>query len=346
MAKESVLSTKDKENIVIEKLIFHIIITANALPTYLDEINMTDEQKLFFKDRLSDAAQGRQYIFKSNDPQIKILCGNILNANDEQFLKISKEITESFHKVHRGNTNDGVFIVSVASIKERRLLFLIKLDHKKVYEYKLLEGSKALLEEVKNTFIEDKTAIQKVALIDVNPGVVWDVLVYDRSKPGGITEFFARFLSVLPRETEAELTIKFQNLARQWASSNRDIRDPQQEPSMYKNRARNYLISTSFVETDAYIDAVIFDADDIRRNRSKEAFKSFLEEKGMYGQEFAPKPSVLTPKEQKNIRQTAEGVKIEWMGEIEDNNIVISHIPDQNGDYTITIKTSHIRDIQ
>ena len=54
----------------------------------------------------------------------------------------------------------------------------------------------------------------------------------------------------------------------------------------------------------------------------------------------------LTKKECKNIRQTAEGVKIEWEGSLEENNISISDIKDRQGLYKIVIKTSDIKDIQ
>jgi len=225
------------------------------------------------------------------------------------------------------------------------LLFLIKLDHRKVYEYKL-KGGKALLEEVKNTFSEDKTAIQKVALIDVDSNVVWDVLVTDRSNPGKITDFFKRFLSILPRETESDLTIKTQSAARKWASENKADIDPNQEPSSYKNRAREYLMNTNIFDTDDYINSVIQDDDDKRRDNLKKSFKSFLENEGLAGQNFAPKKEALTPKEQKNIRQTAEGVKIEFMGTLEDNNINITNTPNQNGEYVITITTSDVSEIQ
>ena len=167
MARESVLSMADKEAIKIEKLIFHIILTKDVKPVFLEELIITDEQQKFFKDRLADAAQGRQYIFSEDNPPIQDLAKQIVSASDEDFLKISKDITDRFKTTHTKNTNDGVFIISIATIKSRKLLFLIKLDHKKVYEYKL-KGSKALLEEVKNTFSEDKTAIQKVALIDID----------------------------------------------------------------------------------------------------------------------------------------------------------------------------------
>lgn len=205
MPKESVLSLADKEAIKIEKLIFHIILTDDVNPIFLEEVEITDEQQKFFRDRLADASQGRQFIFTEDNPPIKTLAEEIINASDEEFLRISKDITSRFRSTHTSSMNNGVFIISIASIHTRKLLFLIKLDHKKVYEYKL-EGSKALLEEVKNTFSEDKTAIQKVALIDINTNVVWDVLVFDRSCPSSITKYFGNFLSVIPRETETDLT--------------------------------------------------------------------------------------------------------------------------------------------
>jgi hypothetical protein len=346
MPKESVLSIADKEAIKIEKLIFHIILMDSAKPLFLEELAITDEQQKFFKERLADSAQGRQYKFTENNPPIRRWTEKILYASDDEFLEISKDITDHFKTAHTGkNTNDGVFIISVASIKKRRLLFLIKLDHKKVYEYKL-KGGKALLEEVKNTFSEDKTAIQKVALIDINSDVVWDVLVTDRSTPGQITGFFKSFLSILPRETDTDLTKKTQSAARIWASENKSNIDPNQEPSFYKNRARNYLMNTNIFDTEDYINSVIIDDDENRRTELKESFRIYLETKGLADQNFVPRRDALTPKEQKNVRQTAEGVKIEWMGDMADNNITIPNKSDQNGEYVITIKTSNISEIQ
>jgi len=225
------------------------------------------------------------------------------------------------------------------------LLFLIKIDNKKVYEYKV-KGTKALLEEVKNTFSEDKTAIQKVALIDIDSNVVWDALVFDRSKPGGITDFFGKFLSVLPRETESDLTKKTQSAARIWAAEHKDIIDPTQEPSVYKNRATNYLLYADNFETDDYVNAVIQDENEVRKEKLRISFREYLELIGIAGQFFPPKKEALTPKEVKNIRQTAEGVKIEWFGNPEDNNIKIPNQTNQNGEYEIVIKTSIITEIQ
>jgi len=343
MAKESVLSLADKEAIKIEKLIFHVILTDTANPIFLEELEITDEQQKFFRDRLADASQGRQYIFTEDNPPIKILAKQIIDASDEDFLKISKDIASRFKSTHTQNMNNGVFIISIASIRTRKLLFLIKLDHKKVYEYKL-KGNKALLEEVKNTFSEDKTAIQKVALIDINPKVLWDVLVFDRSQTTGITKFFGNFLSVIPRETETDLTKKAQSLARRWATENKD--KDIEEPSVYKNRARNYLLSTDSFDSENYIEAVIQDTDEEKQNQLRNSFREFLAEGGLYGQSFPPRKDVLTKKEARNIRQTAEGVKIEWEGTLEENNISISNERNKRGLYEIRIETFDIKDVQ
>ncbi len=343
MAKESVLTVADKEAIRIEKLIFHIILTDSVNPIFLETIEITPEQQKFFMDRLADVSQGRHYIFSADNPPIKDLATRILDASEDEFVRISKDITSRFKTAHNQSTNNGVFIVSVASIRNRKLLFLIKLDHKKVYEYKV-KGNKALLEEVKNTFSEDKTAIQKVALIDVSPSVVWDVLVYDRSCPSKITKFFGNFLSVLPRETERDLTTKTLTSARKWASLNRS--ENIGEPSVYKTRAKNYLMSVDEFNSDKFIEAVVQDNDLEKQSILRDSLKSYLIDNGLYGQIFEPKKDALNKRESKNIRQTAEGVKIEWEGAPEDNNITISNNKDQRGQYTITIRTSEIKEIQ
>lgn len=341
MSKESVLSIADKEAIKIEKLIFHIILTDREDPIFLDEVEITDEQQKFFRDRLADASQGRQYIFTQDNPPIKKLAESILNASDKDFIHTSKEITKRFKAVHTSSMNNGVFIISIASIRDRKLLFLIKLDHKTVYEYKL-RGNKALLEEIKNTFSEDKTAIQKVALIDISTHVLWDVLVYDRSCPTKITKFFGDFLSVIPRETEKDLTEKACSIARQWAVQNKQ--EQIAEPSRYKSNAVRYLLSTDSFESENYISAVIQEENKEKETKLRHMLKNQMIDSGLYGQIFAPKKDLL--KHNTNVRQTAEGVKIEWDGSLEENNITISSEKNKLGEYEIMIKTSDIRVIK
>lgn len=120
MAKESVLTTADKDAIKIEKLIFHIILKDQVAPIFLDKVIITENQQKFFKARLSDAAQGRQHVFFA-ESSLRPKAVEILSSDDENFVRLSKEIAHQFKLAHTNNTSDGVFIVSVASIGERKL---------------------------------------------------------------------------------------------------------------------------------------------------------------------------------------------------------------------------------
>lgn len=162
--------------------------------------------------------------------------------------------------------------------------------------------------------------------------------------PEVIPAFFGNFLSVIPRETESDLTKKAQSCARRWASLNKF--EGINEPSAYKNKARSYLTFVDTFNSEQYIEAVIQDSDKEKQEYLRESLRNFMMEDGLYGQIFIPKKDVLTKKECKNIRQTAEGVKIEWEGSLEENNISISDIKDRQGLYKIVIKTSDIKDIQ
>lgn len=349
MPKESVLTMADKEAIQIEKFIFHIILKDDVNPHYLQEVQISEGQKEFFKNRLSDAAQGRQYVF-TEDSHLRSLASEILKANDAEFVRLSREITNDFKLTHTNSTNDGVFIISIASIGKRKLLFLVKLDHKRIYQYKVDDSnSTAILDEVKNTFTEDKSAIQKVALIDIDSNVVWDVLVTDRgakSEKSYITDYFRTFLSVLPRETDSDLTRKAISTVNKWASNNKQDLDPEQEVSSYKARGRDYLKNNDSFDTDGFIDAIVQDSDPSRRRRLKKSLREQMELSGLADQRFKIKQDALSKAVSKNVRLTAEGVKIEWEGNASDNNINIPNTPNENGDFLITIQTSAIREVQ
>lgn len=345
MPRESVLTAVDRNQIRIEKLIFHIILKDEMQPRYLDEVDITEEQRSFFRDRLSDAATGRQFIFL-DDSSTKVKSTEIINCSNERFVQLSKELAADFRRHHGANTNNGVFIVSLASIGARKLVFLIKFDHKKIYQYQVQDG-RALLREVQDTFSEDKSSIQKVALIDVGDTAVWDVLVTDvgaRPEKDYITDYFKNFLGVTPRETDTDLTLKALKIAFQWAANQNDLPDTQ-EASDYKSRAKAYLLGNVSFDSDAFINAVVLDENADRLERHRNSLKQQMEEEGLYGQNFTLIHSALKRNTTKNVRLTREGVRIEWEGPAEDVNYSVAE-RDENGQQTITIKTGGIMQLQ
>lgn len=347
MPKESVLTLEEKASITIEEFIFHIILQEDDEPAYLDAVVISDEQKKFFRDRLIDVSQGNQYIFSDKETAGTYkLCSEILEDTANNFLQVSKSLTADFKGRHNKNTSNGVFITALAKINgERDLIFLVKLDHKKVYRYQVKDAT-ALLEEIKNTFIEDKSAVQKVALIDVSNHYIWDALVYDRAKPGGITDYFKNFLSVKLRDTPSKWTTDAARHPQRWASAHRELLDPDQQPYHYKERAIQYLSTTSLFNTDAYIEFVIKDEDEVRSELLKKSFSDYITEAGLSGQEFTPNRGSLTARTKRHVLKTSEGVTLEWTGSAEDANININRVPDGNGLHTITVKSSNIKDVE
>lgn len=346
MAKESVLSIEEKQSISIEEFIFHIIIQEEDDPIFLDAVTISDEHKAFFRDRLVDVSQGSQYIFSDKTKSVVYeLCKSIVTDTSKNFLESSKKLTTDFKRLHSKNTSNGVFITALAKINgKRELIFLVKLDHKKVYRYQI-KDAKALLEEIKNTFIEDKSAIQKVALIDTSNHYLWDVLAYDRAKPGSLTDYFRNFLSVIPRETPSILTAAAITHANRWANLNKGQIDPAQEPSHYKERAMQYLATNTLFDSDEYIRFVIYDEDDKRREILKKSFQEYIIEKGLDGQSFAINKGSLNKKSRTHTRITNEGVKIEWIGDPKDSNVSIPNQKGNDGLYHIEILTSEINSI-
>lgn len=346
MPKESVLTQSEKDSIKIKEFIFHIIIESELNPIFLDQVELTPEQLEFFKKRFIDAAEGTQFIFKDRTTsEIFKNCKSIVEDSDKNFHDQSKFLTASFKNHHRKSMSDGVFITALVTIKDEcDIVFLLKLDNKKVYEYKRT-GNMAILEEIKNTFVEDKKAIQKIAIIDISDYYKWDVLAYDRNPSHGkpIGDFFADFLAVQPRETPSVLTEKTISAIRNWSIMNKLELDPNQETSSYKTRCLEYLKNNNKVNFKDLVDTVILDDDHSRKRKLKRSLKTLLEEKGLYGQSFKPNAGSLNKAQSKNVRKTAEGIKIEWEGDAKDVNIEIPHEPDKNdGLYHISIKTSNI----
>lgn len=345
MAKESVLNQAEKDSFKIKRFIFHIIKQADINPIFLDEVVLSKEQSTFFQDRFSDASQGTQFEFNDKKTsEVYKNCKAVITDPEKSFVEVSKDLTASFQTHHKKTTNDGVFITALVSVIDKvDLIFMIKLDNKKVYGYSV-KDKKAIMQEIKNTFVEDRRAVQKIAIADVSDYFVWDVLAFDRNpNPGkAIRDFFGDFLAVHERETPYNLTGKMVSTVRQWAIANKSSLDPSQEVSSYKNRSIDYLRNSNQMRSRDLINTVIHDDDSDRAKRLRKSLRSFLQDKGLEAQVFTPSKKALDKATTKNIRRTAEGVRIEWEGDSKDVNVSIPNEPDNNGNFNITIQTTRV----
>jgi len=367
MARESTLTQIQKESIEIEKFIFHIIVVENDEPTYLDEVELTAAQKIFFKERIAEVAEGTQYTFIDKEHNsLATLCQG-LNLDNPTFVDKSKTISNNFKSHHGGTTTDGAFIISTFQMlstdtETMTLIALIKMDQKKVLEYELEdteEGRIAKMREIADSFIESKEAVQKVAIIDIGDTFAWDILAKERKKTEGIADYFRSFLNAQMRDTSSSLTRKTVNEVSKWSKINsitiKDIPEYMErtsDPASYfKTRAVNFMNANEGVtfNADNFI-KYLFVLDELcDESRAKiETLQTQMQDHltfvGVYGQVFTPKPNSIPKKVSHTKKRTEEGVVIEWQGNPEDKGVTIETLPDQRQQITIT--TASLEDMQ
>ncbi len=343
MKRESVLTESDKDTIEIVKFIFHIIIEKEQKPIYLKEVNLNLEQRKFFKDRLIAVAQGIRHIFpdKANSSTYNY-CKDIVDDNSH-FLRLSKKITASFKEHHKGNTADGVFVVSLVKIRNNpAFIFLLKIDNRLVYQYKI-NNDRATLRKITDTFVEDTKAIQKMALISLSDTYAWEALAFERNSVS-IKKYFRDFLGVVEKDDIYELTTKSLRASTSWANQNRNLLNETDVASNYKQRAINYLTSHTTFDSDEFINSVIFDENEERKTRAIASFKEFLQLLGIYGQTYRISQKALTKGNVKHTTITAEGLTLTWTGDPARVNLTLPKDRGEDGMYHIVIKTNNIEE--
>ena len=348
---DSVLSQTHRESLEIVDFVFHIInpeAEEGQEVIYLDEVQLQPRQKAFFLERLREAAEGTQYIFKTDAVHLKEKCQQVV-AEPQRFIELSRQITENFSGHHDGQMSAGVFVVStvrylVSANNWQKLVFLVKMDQRPSFSYSYTEkeGRRvAVMTEIENALNETKTAIQKSALIDVSGVFSWDVLAFDRVKKPSIGDYYRGFLGVIERQLDSVLTRTAHATVRKWARRLTAEQMPPGEDALgYVGRALNYLKDHDTFDTDAYLDAVVRDEDADRKETLVKALREELANSGVAGQQFRPRPDSLPGKDKKQTYQTAEGVTITFEG---DKAVVGLSIQDIGNNRTrITIETGKL----
>jgi len=371
--KESVLTAAQVDSMSIDRLIFHVInvdAEGDDRVIELDEIQLDDDQRTFFLDRIKSVAKGIQYDFLERGVGTKQLCEQLV-AKHDSFVEASVDLTTNFANHHRKSMASGVFVVATVTIQYAEkapltLVFLAKFDHRSVYQIIVQAkldgtGQHAAMTKVANTLVEDKNAIQKSALVDISDKFAWGVLADERKlRPNGeVTDYFKNFLAVQLREVASVLTRRAVSKVREWARGipEADMLETELRGN-YGYRAVAYMNATAqgFFDLDTFIGAIVHDADDPReaddaelaranagRKRTLEdSLRMWLIDAGLENQKFQPKPKSLAKADRKQQWKTAEGVSLEFQGEPKDFGITVGDRKDGLPGQLIQILTQNI----
>jgi len=362
MPSESTLTQIQKDSITIDKFVFHIIVIDDDEPTYLDQVELTDSQRVFFKERIAEVAEGTQYNFIDKSHNILAGLCRGLDGDEQSFIDNSKTICNDFKSHHSGNMTDGAFVITTFKMLNTdestiTLIALIKMDQKKVLEYELentAEGRKAKMREIADSFIESKEAVQKVAIIDNSETFAWDILAKERKKTEGIADYFKKFLNAQMKDTASSLTRKTVGEVSRWSKLNvgdiKEIPEYKERTSDYasyfKSRAINFMNSNDGVtfNSDNFIKH-LFTIEDISPETQvkveslENKMKEHLTATGVYGQVFLPKPDSIPKRVARTKKRTEEGVTVEWQGNPDSKGVKIKTLDDQRTQITVTTAT-------
>lgn len=349
------ISQSMRDSITIHKFIYHIVITTEEEVDYLTAVSLSAEHKKFFQDMIAESSRGTKYKFVDvdNAPLYKQCCDLVNNLNDDTlFIDTSKQIAHNFKAQHDKRMADGIVIVTtfsmVVNTQSQNFVAIMKLDYKPVLQQVRDENdpTKVTFEEITDTLLEEKSAIQKRAIIDVGESFNWDIIAVERGKSTSkqdtdvaIGDHFKNFLSVTLLEDNSAMTRKVVSHSKKWATQHQEL-----TPSDVKARVINYI--------DAHEDQTI-NMDDIKelvcnhenhdtQNRLEASFDSYMDEAELSGIQFTSKPNSIPKSEKKTKIKTNMNVTVEWQGEMADAGIVKSTV---GGRTVFTITADNVDDI-
>lgn len=354
--RASVLSEEQRRELQVENFIYHIIKKGEETPSYLSEVILANErQRTFFRDIIAETGQGTQYNFVDENSSFRTRCKNIVTNPVLNFVNESCELAQDFLSRHTGGSmSDGVLIVARVSIpiNMERVSFiaLIKLDYTPVMRQHrtALNENIVELEEVLEALSEQKISVQKRALVDINNKFDWDVLAVERKRSSAvmdteeaITDYFKKFMNIKLKETDSALTKRVVVACHQWAKSY-DGDFEGKTPADIRHSVISLMdaYENGQIDYDELKERICIHTDPNQSQRMKQNFDAFMDQEGLGGVSFSPKPKSISGRSRKGIWETDTGIQIIWNGTRSEDELRKATLPD--GSVLITIKANNI----
>lgn len=316
----SFLSENELNGLTIERMAFHVVGPGEDQLILLDEVH-PGRFGDFFVDRIRSANTGNMFDFVDASATLTML--REVDGDDGVFLRRSQDLARYFHLGHRGNMSVGVFMVFVLKCGlGNRLFSLVKFDHQSVIHYQLqsvAQNAGVVLDEVTNTFVKARDAMQKSALVRLN-GTGGEICVVDRGARDGITGYFQSFLGAQRRFAPSELTKRLYDIVVKVAEEHRDDLPPHVVRNIRKSAYDALQIQAGFDPEvpDAFLAAVYGPLD--QTSPVRDTFLKRLRSAKISGESFEFDRRAVT-RPSKWRKRTVEGVEIIYDKDREDDLI-------------------------
>lgn len=327
----SFISDEQIQVLKIEQFIFHVVQHGENDPILLDETSIGEFED-FFLDRVRDTLKGNKFEFNRGSFTFQLLKEILDDSN--KFVENSKKLAIDFHSRKDKRIKPGVIIIMRISADDTDFFSLIKYDHEQVLTYDLQDNTRAILQEISNSFTKSKESLHKSALISLNNDG-GELIVIDKTVQYDITEFFKGFLNVKRKYTDEEMTQYIHDSIIKTAQYHRNELPPEITGKI-RSISFNAIQTLDTFDADKYFDIVfgVHGSENI-----KKTFNNSLRKKNLDGESFRfDKKAITQPKEKKY--RTKEGVRIRYGEEAEDK--VSIKLGNNNIDTIITIKTRQL----
>jgi hypothetical protein len=322
----------------IERMVFHLVGPREEEFVRLEAMD-PGRFSGFFIDRILSVSSGAEYRFSDASATRERL--HRIAENEHVFQDESEQLARDFQRMHGGSAAAGAFLIFVLTAEEERFFALLKYDDETVLTYDVEEGEagrkRATLDALERTFVQNRNALQKSALIRLDDAG-GTLTVVDRQNPQKVARYFENFLDATRVHSDAELTKRLVEVTREVIKQNRD----HVSADVYRDMARRTFDAASGrgdIDGDnqkAFLETVIGGAlpDD---HPLVEKFTSALRRARIDGAPVRLDPTAVSRPSARRY-ETVNGIKIrapiDFQGAVvvEENRIIINDALDKEYD--------------
>lgn len=212
-----------RAKVTIKRMVFHLVGPEAKNFVLLQE---TSPGKFadFFLDRILSVNGGILYRF-SDASSTRTRLARIA-ADGKTFQAESESLAEDFQQHHGGSAAAGAFLVFEIDVAGEQCFALLKYDDETVLSYGFEEDEKGRkkvsLEALERTFVQNREALQKSALIRLTDGG-GELVVLDRRNQQKVARYFETFLGAKRVHENAEITSTLVKVTRDLFLENKEL---------------------------------------------------------------------------------------------------------------------------
>ena len=341
------LDDSELDGISIQRMIFHVVGPSDEDFQLMDEIDASGFES-FFLARIRETNVGNRFNFIGGNVGVLPALRSIAEDSNN-FVQRSKELTEVFQNGHKGapHSSKGAFIVAQLGGLTTPAFALIKFDDQKVLRYQqtMTDGRvRAKVTEIDNTFVEDRKAMQKSALVvfDSDTG---SLAVYDRTNRSNITEYFKTFLGARRLWTPSDATDRLVKSLAATVAEHRQLM-PEDVRRAWRKNLHEATRSRDTVEPGddlnvfgAQIFGPFWQNEEFRKDIDRELHRNRIS-----GEVIEIDKSRIKPPQVRRLR-TRENIWIVYPKQLDDAGTTVVNVDRcADGSATITIRTQGIVD--